>query len=318
MNEFDKDSNSFDEQETGELKRSYTEENSYDEVSDTAETSTYGNTSTRDYLNQIAQRAQQQAYENSANQYNANFEGSTSKQYTTDQHGGYNYNSGAANGYGYNAGNGYQGSGYTSYADNSQAAAQGDSEDAAAKAARKAAEKVRLKEEKKNARAQKKYTRKNKRKSSKVLKVAGKATGLVACAAVFGLVAGGVFQYVSRDTLAELKNANTSEITSEEVTEKASTEQQDKDTSIEATTVLSSSSGMDVSAIASNAMPSVVAIHITAVEEINQGFFGSYQYETEGSGSGIIIDENDTELLIVTNNHVVSDAETVSVDFIDV
>jgi serine protease Do len=162
----------------------------------------------------------------------------------------------------------------------------------------------------------KKSKRHTKKKSNKLLKFAGKATGLVAGAAVFGLVAGGVFQYITRDTLAELKNSTGTEIAS--TTEAASTESiQNKDTSIEATTVLDSSSGTGVSTIAANAMPSVVAIHITAIEEVDQGFFGSYQYETEGSGSGIIIDENDTELLIVTNNHVVSDAETVSVDFID-
>jgi serine protease Do len=128
------------------------------------------------------------------------------------------------------------------------------------------------------------------------------------------MVAGGVFQYMTKDTLAELKNSKTTEITTEKST---TTALQNSDTTIQATTVLDSSSGIDVSTIAANAMPSVVAIHITAVEEINQGFFGTYQYETEGSGSGIIIDESDDELLIVTNNHVVSDAETVKVDFID-
>lgn len=75
---------------------------------------------------------------------------------------------------------------------------------------------------------------------------------------------------------------------------------------------------LDVSDIAEGVMPSVVSITTSAVAEINQGFFGgTYQYEAEGSGSGIIIGENDTELLIVTNNHVVSGAETVSVSFID-
>lgn len=76
--------------------------------------------------------------------------------------------------------------------------------------------------------------------------------------------------------------------------------------------------GMDVSGIAESVMPSVVAVNIKSIEEYNYGMFGgTYQYESEGSGSGIIIGENDTELLIVTNNHVVSDADTVSVSFID-
>lgn len=76
--------------------------------------------------------------------------------------------------------------------------------------------------------------------------------------------------------------------------------------------------GMDVSGIVESVMPSVVAVNIKSIEEYNYGMFGgTYQYESEGSGSGIIIGENDTELLIVTNNHVVSDADTVSVSFID-
>ena len=74
---------------------------------------------------------------------------------------------------------------------------------------------------------------------------------------------------------------------------------------------------MDVSTIAENVMPSVVAINISAIVE-QQGMFGyTQQYEAEGSGSGIIIGENDSELLMVTNNHVVSDATTVNVTFAD-
>lgn len=77
------------------------------------------------------------------------------------------------------------------------------------------------------------------------------------------------------------------------------------------------SAGMDVSSIAENVMPSTVSITIKSTEEYG-GYFGqAYEYEAEGSGSGIIIGENDTELLIVTNNHVVSGADTVSVTFID-
>ncbi|MBE5946025.1 MAG: trypsin-like serine protease [Lachnospiraceae bacterium] len=78
------------------------------------------------------------------------------------------------------------------------------------------------------------------------------------------------------------------------------------------------SQSLDVSDIAENVMPSVVAITIKAVTEYDFGVFGgTYEYESEGSGSGIIIDTNESELLMVTNNHVVSGAETVSVCFID-
>lgn len=71
---------------------------------------------------------------------------------------------------------------------------------------------------------------------------------------------------------------------------------------------------IDVSSIAENAMPSVVSITNTGVQEV-RSWFGTYQQETTGSGSGIIIGENDTELLIVTNYHVVSDSSELSVCF---
>ena len=71
---------------------------------------------------------------------------------------------------------------------------------------------------------------------------------------------------------------------------------------------------IDVSAIAEKCMPSVVSITNKGVQEI-RSFFGTYQQETSGSGSGIIIGENETELLIVTNYHVVSDSTELSVYF---
>ena len=65
-------------------------------------------------------------------------------------------------------------------------------------------------------------------------------------------------------------------------------------------------------------MPSVVSITTTATE-VAQSFFGqSYQYETQGSGSGIIVGQSDTELLIATNNHVVEGENTdIQVTFTD-
>ena len=73
----------------------------------------------------------------------------------------------------------------------------------------------------------------------------------------------------------------------------------------------------DVSSVVDEVMPTVVSITNIGTQTIN-GFFGQQGvYESESSGSGIIIGENDTELLIVTNNHVVAGAETISVTFID-
>ena len=71
---------------------------------------------------------------------------------------------------------------------------------------------------------------------------------------------------------------------------------------------------IDVSAIAEKSMPSVVSITNKGVQEI-RSWFGTYEQETSGSGSGIIIGQNETELLIVTNHHVVADSKELSVYF---
>lgn len=71
-----------------------------------------------------------------------------------------------------------------------------------------------------------------------------------------------------------------------------------------------------VQEIVANAMPSMVAITNKGVQEVQSYFYGqTYQQETESTGSGVIIGENDEELLIATNNHVVSGAQTLSVCF---
>lgn len=81
------------------------------------------------------------------------------------------------------------------------------------------------------------------------------------------------------------------------------------------TTVAGASSDVyDVSDIVENCMPSVVSITNVGTTEFRT-FFGTYEQESQSSGSGIIIGQNDTELLIVTNNHVVSGAKEISVYF---
>lgn len=72
----------------------------------------------------------------------------------------------------------------------------------------------------------------------------------------------------------------------------------------------------DVSSVTSAVMPSVVSITSVSDQEI-QSFFGSQIQESESSGTGIIVGQNDTELLIATNNHVVADAKTLTVVFND-
>ena len=73
----------------------------------------------------------------------------------------------------------------------------------------------------------------------------------------------------------------------------------------------------DVSAIVDAAMPSVVAITNTMLYKSNSWFGPSQTYEVPSSGSGIIVGQNDSELLIVTNNHVIEDSNSLSVTFID-
>lgn len=75
--------------------------------------------------------------------------------------------------------------------------------------------------------------------------------------------------------------------------------------------------GMDVSEIASNAMPSVVAINNTMLMQQQTWFGPGRTVEVPSSGSGIIVGQNDSELLIVTNNHVVEDSNQLTVTFID-
>lgn len=73
----------------------------------------------------------------------------------------------------------------------------------------------------------------------------------------------------------------------------------------------------DISAIAKNAMPSVVSITNMSVRQVQNFFGGIQEQESESAGSGIIIAQNDTELLILTNNHVVEGNDTLTVSFID-
>ena len=88
-------------------------------------------------------------------------------------------------------------------------------------------------------------------------------------------------------------------------------------TSSDASSSSSSSETSSVSAIADAAMPSLVAITNQSVQEMMNWFGQSQVYESESSGSGIIVGQTDTELLIVTNNHVVEGAQTLSVGFVD-
>jgi len=73
----------------------------------------------------------------------------------------------------------------------------------------------------------------------------------------------------------------------------------------------------DVADIVEQAMPSVVSVVSRVSAEVNYGPFYMGTQEYDSSGSGIIVGQNDTELLIVTNNHVIDSAQTVTVTFSD-
>ena len=94
-----------------------------------------------------------------------------------------------------------------------------------------------------------------------------------------------------------------------------------KQTTTANSTALTTSSGStvssDVADIAENAMPSVVSITNMSVEEVQNFFGGIQEQQSESVGSGIIIGQNDTELLVLTNNHVVEGNDTLTVTFID-
>lgn len=73
-----------------------------------------------------------------------------------------------------------------------------------------------------------------------------------------------------------------------------------------------------VADIAENVMPAMVSITNTSVQEVRNWFLGgSMQYESQSAGTGVIMGENDSELLIVSNNHVVDGADQIAVTFIN-
>ncbi len=143
------------------------------------------------------------------------------------------------------------------------------------------------------------------KKSSGIARKLGFAA---ACAAVFGLVAGVVFQgvnYVGGRLLPE----ETTPIAQAQLTNNTGSSSSSSD----------ASSQGSVAQVAANTMSSIVAITSISMQEIpsyyGYWFGGNQEQETESSGSGIIVGQNDTELLIATNNHVVEGANSLTVCF---
>lgn len=144
----------------------------------------------------------------------------------------------------------------------------------------------------------------------------------IAFGLVFGLVAGCTFQGVNFAANKALGTQTAQVQESQEVTEQEDTtptvgSTTDSKPAISQATVTAADDGTyTVSDIAQMCMPSVVAITNKGVTEV-QSWFGTMQQESESAGSGIIVGQNDEELLIATNNHVVSGAEELSVCFND-
>lgn len=128
-----------------------------------------------------------------------------------------------------------------------------------------------------------------------------KLVKVAAVAAVFGLVAGGVFQGV--DVAVDYFRGG------------------DERVQMPITTTTTTTSGAtedetDLTQLIKNSMPSMVSI--TSTVTANYSYFGQkFSEDKKGSGSGIIVGMNNKELLIATNNHVISDAKTIQVSFID-
>ena len=150
------------------------------------------------------------------------------------------------------------------------------------------------------------------RSGKKGSRLAKKAAGIAAAGLLFGCVAGGTMAGINY-----LTGGSQTEKT--EISAQASTEAPQPETQAQASSgaVIQASTGNDVSAIVEKAMPSVVAINNKTLYTTEDWFFGTQQYEASSAGSGIIVGKSDTELLVVTNSHVIANAEEMNVTFID-
>ena len=159
---------------------------------------------------------------------------------------------------------------------------------------------------------EKEFTQDQQKKEKKVREKKPMTTGrkwvtVVAMALVFGLIAGGTMFGVNAAGNYLAGNDSSSDQVGQTQTTSSDSNSSSSDGSGQGT----------VAEVAKNAMPSVVTISTMSVEEMRSFFGGTQQYEVQGAGTGVIVGENDTELLIATNNHVVEGATSLSVGFID-
>jgi len=156
-----------------------------------------------------------------------------------------------------------------------------------------------------------------KTKSKKTNGFGKKAVSIVCLGLVFGVSAGAAFSIPASIATKELKQTKL-EIQQMQDNQSAASSKASLSTTTDSLTTSNAlhnnNISATVSAIADSCLPSVVSITNKGVTEVRT-MFGTYQQDTESSGSGIIIGENDTELLIVTNYHVVSGSNELSVVF---
>ncbi len=145
-----------------------------------------------------------------------------------------------------------------------------------------------------------------------------KALTVVCLGLVFGVTAGAAFSVPVTIANKELKATKLEIQQMQESLNAAGSGKKSLSTtadSLNASNALyNNNSAANVTAIANNCLPSVVSITNRGVTEVRT-MFGTYQQDAESSGSGIIIGENETELLIVTNYHVVSGSSELSLVF---
>lgn len=170
---------------------------------------------------------------------------------------------------------------------------------------------VGYKELSRAAREVKRQERKHRREVRRGRSLGARVAAALLCGVLFGCATAGAFLGIMHLTGYDRKL--------EEMLEVADKLNNTGSNSIQTGTTLLptiSESDSDVVAVYKAALPAVVAITNKAVYEYNNGF-QILDKEVEGSGSGIIIGKNDTELLIVTNYHVIEGADELTVTFVD-
>lgn len=133
-----------------------------------------------------------------------------------------------------------------------------------------------------------------------------KAVVVTGCALLFGVVSSATFLTTN---MVGSKVLGLEQKTTKEV----SNTTQNKASLSKASSVITS----DVSNVVESVMPSIVSITNMSVQQVQSFFGGTSQQEVTSAGTGIIIEQTDSELLIVTNNHVVADSNQLTVTFDD-